>query len=206
VFGQDYFVGPKIGAAGTSFFTNAPENIKPTLGGGFTAGGFFRVHNRYFFFQPELEYRFGSGSLVYNGVNVNQTITYSLISIPMQLGLKMPIDKKNSKFFRAYGGGSVGTLITGSNYKSSNAQINDNVASSYNGHLGPFAWSWLIGAGIDFGSYMIDLKYDMIWNNIAPVNTTQTTSLRANTLVLSFSYRFKLDLGRAHSGHNTKSK
>ena len=205
VFGQDYFVGPKLGLAGTSFFTNAPENIKPYIGGGFDVGGFFRVHNRYFFFQPELEYRFGSGKLYSNSVNSTQTISYSLISVPLQLGLKIPLDKKNTEFFRAYGGGSVGALITGVNQKSPNVQTpNNNVGDYFSGHMEPFAWSWLIGAGIDLGSFMIDLKYDMIWNNIATIGTNQNTQLRANTLILAFSYRFKLDLGTAHAGHNTK--
>jgi hypothetical protein len=209
---QDYYAGPKIGAATMDYFTSSSNQIKPIFGGGFTAGGFFRVHNRYFFFQPELEYRFGSGNLIYpttnnqgsNYTNI-QSINYSMVSIPVLIGLKMPINKRNTTFFRAYGGGSVGVIFTGLNATSTNnTPPGTKIATTddFGGKLGPFAWSWLVGAGLDIGSFMIDLKYDMIWNDIKPVNSSLNTSLRANTIVLSLSYKFKLDL--VQGAHNHK--
>ncbi|MBY0426178.1 MAG: outer membrane beta-barrel protein, partial [Cytophagales bacterium] len=131
VWAQDFFAGPKIGVAGTSFFTSQPENITPTIGGGFTGGGFFRVHNRYFFFQPELEYRYGTGNLKYSDGLV-QKISYSCISVPVLLGLKMPLDKKNTEYFRAYGGGSVGLIFKGINdvtFPTANANYVANTAT-----------------------------------------------------------------------------
>ena len=205
VFSQDYYAGPKIGFAGTSFFTSTPDNITPGFGGGFTGGGFFRIHNRYFFFQPELEYKFGTGTLKYSDPQKTvQTINYSLISIPILLGLKMPIDKKNANFLRVYGGGSGGFLFKNRNEQTPPVGSANYVSASYGGRFEPFAWSWLVGAGLDIGDIMVDFKYDMIWNNIAPVYTEHGTTLRANSFVLSVSYRFKLDL--QSSGHLGKSK
>jgi hypothetical protein len=156
---------------------------------GIHVGGFARVTIKDIYIQPEV--LFNTKSQEYRIANIDDpTIEqqiledkFTSLDIPVMVGYKYSSLRLQ--------GGVIGSLIlTNSNDLVEKFSANEDLVTALEG----FNWGWQVGLGLDIGKFMIDLKYEGHFNDIADDITlygqTYNFDARINRFLVTFGYSF----------------
>jgi len=154
---------------------------------GIHAGAFARVTVKDIYIQPEILFNTKSQEYtVYNlQAETEQVLEdrFTSLDIPIMVGYKY-----SSLRFQ---GGVIGSMVlTNSNELIEYFSTQDDLVTSLEG----FNWGWQVGLGLDISKFMIDLRYEGSFNNIANDITlygnTYNFDARVNRFLVTFGYSF----------------
>lgn len=158
------------------------DNFKSDAKAGYNLGVFARLGNKTYL-QPELLYCVKKGET--NSGELTQNLDLYTIQVPVLLGIKV-FDLKLASV-RAFTGPAMSFVLDNSeiNYKGITDQLN------YTENFKNNTWDWQLGAGVDVGQLVFDVRYSWGLSNVSEGDPDKISFVnKGNTL--TFSIGFKL--------------
>ncbi|HEY5591542.1 MAG TPA: porin family protein [Paludibacter sp.] len=159
-------------------------NFKSDAKSGYALGVFARLGTS-IYLQPELLYcvkksQSTSGSM-------NQNIDLKTIQVPILLGFKL-IDLKLASI-RAFTGPAMSYVLNGSKITYDNVTGTGGLydTKNYKNNI----WDWQLGAGVDVGPLVVDVRYEWGLSNTSGGNVNEVGFVnKGNTLTFSLGFKF----------------
>jgi hypothetical protein len=157
-------------------------NFKSDAKSGYNLGAFARLGTK-IYLQPELLYCVRN-SESHSG-STSQTLKLKTIQIPVLLGIKV-IDLKLASI-RAFTGPAMSYVLKGSDITYANITGSAGDPKNYKNNI----WDWQLGAGVDVGPIVVDVRYEWGLSNTSGGNISQVGFVnKGNTLTFSLGFKF----------------
>jgi hypothetical protein len=157
-------------------------NFKSDAKSGYNLGVFARLGTK-IYLQPELLYCVRN-SESHSG-STSQTLKLKTIQIPVLLGIKV-IDLKLASI-RAFTGPAMSYVLKGSDITYANITGSAGDPKNYKNNI----WDWQLGAGVDVGPIVVDVRYEWGLSNTSGGNISQVGFVnKGNTLTFSLGFKF----------------
>ncbi len=155
------------------------NDFKSDAKSGYNVGAFARLGTK-IYLQPELLYCVRNGEST-SGI-ASQTIKLKTIQVPVLVGFKL-IDLKLASI-RAFTGPAMSYVL-----KSSNVEMNlpNFDPENFKNNI----WDWQLGAGVDVGPIVFDVRYAWGLSNTSDGNISNVGFVnKGNTLTFSLGFKF----------------
>ncbi len=181
MFGQFSF-GLKLGANFAKLSSNIDSMI-PSNKAGFQVGAFARFGKK-FYFQPELYYSLGGGTMAGDSTDWKQAITVGSVDVPVLVGFKLLNAKVVNLRILA---GPMVSFVTNTKIK----DLNDITGPINSADINNVNWAVQAGAGLDVLFLTLDVRYQWGLNNIISglSNSTAALDSKANTWIISLGFK-----------------
>jgi len=155
------------------------NDFKSDAKSGYNVGAFARLGTK-IYLQPELLYCVRNGESTSG--TASQTIKLKTIQVPVLVGFKL-IDLKLASI-RAFTGPAMSYVL-----KSSNVEMNlpNFDPENFKNNI----WDWQLGAGVDVGPIVFDVRYAWGLSNTSDGNISNVGFVnKGNTLTFSLGFKF----------------
>jgi len=162
------------------------SNFKSDAKSGYNLGVFARLGTK-IYLQPELLYcvRNSESHSVAGNVTITQNIKMKTIQVPLLLGIKV-LDLKLASV-RAFTGPAMSYAMGGSDVTYTNVTGGLGDPKNYKNNI----WDWQLGAGVDVGPIVVDVRYEWGLSNTSSGNVNQVGFVnKGNTLTFSLGFKF----------------
>lgn len=157
-------------------------NFKSDAKSGYNLGVFARLGTS-IYLQPELLYCVRN-SESHSGAT-SQTLKLKTIQVPLLLGVKL-IDLKLASI-RAFTGPAMSYVMGGSDVTYANVTGGLGDPNNYKNNI----WDWQLGAGVDVGPLVVDVRYEWGLSNTSGGNVNEVGFVnKGNTLTFSLGFKF----------------
>lgn len=163
------------------------DDFKSDTKMGFNAGLFARLGGERIYLQPELLYCKRNGETNFNsstGGASNQKVTLKTIQVPVLLGFKL-IDLRLASI-HAFTGPAMSFVLNSSN-------IESNLPNFAPKNFKDNIWDWQLGAGVDMGPLVFDVRYEWGLTNYSDGNFSPSNIgfvNKGNVLTFSLGLKF----------------
>jgi len=159
------------------------DDFRSDAKSGYNVGAFARLGTK-IYLQPELLYcvRNGESTGESTSGTASQTIKLKTIQVPVLVGFKL-IDLKLASI-RAFTGPAMSYVL-----KSSNVEMNlpNFDPENFKNNI----WDWQLGAGVDVGPIVFDVRYEWGLSNTSDGNIDNVGFVnKGNTLTFSLGFKF----------------
>ncbi len=159
------------------------DDFKSDAKSGYNLGAFARLGTK-IYLQPELLYcvRNGESTGESTSGTASQTVKLKTIQVPVLVGFKL-IDLKLASI-RAFTGPAMSYVL-----KSSNVDMNlpNFDPENFKNNI----WDWQLGAGVDVGPIVFDVRYEWGLSNTSDGNIDNVGFVnKGNTLTFSLGFKF----------------
>jgi hypothetical protein len=205
IFAQTFDLGVKAGINSQKITTDSYSGIGSyTLSDftsdartGFNVGAFARIGGSKLYLQPELLYSVKKGNSNFTLVNnadgegnYSQSFDIKSIQVPLLLGYKL-INLKLASL-RVFTGPAMSVILKNSQIGLTNSGGMAFDPSLYDPkNFKNNVWDWQLGAGVDVGPLVFDVRYDWGLTNVSEGDVTKVGFVsKGNILTFSLGYKF----------------
>jgi hypothetical protein len=192
-------LGIKAGINSSKVTTDNPsvsgytlKDLKNDSKSGFNVGAFARLGGKKVYLQPELLYCTRNSETTFgfstDGSTVtpsSQTVSLKTIQVPVLLGFKL-LDLKLASI-RAFTGPAMSIVMNNSNVTYDGITTNLSDTKNYKNNI----WDWQLGAGVDVGPLVLDVRYEWGLSNISDGKVANVNFVnKGNVLTFSLGFKF----------------
>lgn len=191
-------LGIKAGINSSKVTTDNPSisgynytDFKNDSKSGFIVGAFARLGGKKVYLQPELLFATRNSETTFNVSTTGevtpggQKIKLKTIQVPVLLGFKL-LDLKLASI-RAFTGPAMSIVMNNSSVTYDGVSTSLSDTKNYKNNI----WDWQLGAGVDVGPLVLDVRYEWGLSNTSDGKVSNVNFVnKGNVLTFSLGFKF----------------